>query len=269
MCCVCGEERIISNLLGQLLHAVKSAASLEPSNLQVVERMVKLNLFDFVTVLDLAIDGLAGRQAVKIKQRNLARRLNLNNTKEIRNAFNSNVQHVDVYLVVISGIGEGQWQQTLFLQVCLVDASERFNNDGASAKVTWFQSGMLAGRALAVVLITDSNPLDVVGLVVTSNLGHTTPAVGALVLNFVHLVVLVVGGTNEHVIRNVVQMTTVFQPGAGGRDVIGGALSLDLDQNGQILQILTVPFVEGLQQLQTLRFGIDNNLDIITALKRI
>lgn len=78
--CVCvwvvwGGE--VSNLLGQLLHAVKSAASLEPSNLQFVECMVELNLLDFVAVLDLTIDGLAGRQGVQVKQRNLARRLNL------------------------------------------------------------------------------------------------------------------------------------------------------------------------------------------------
>lgn len=172
-----------------------------------------------------------------------------------------------VYLVVIGGIGEGQWQQTLFLQVCLVDASKRFDNDGASAQVTWLQSGMLAGRALAVVLITDSDPLNVVGLVVASNLGHIAPCVGTLVLDLVHLVVLGVGGTNEHVVGDVVQMTTVLQPGTGSRDVIGGALSLNLNQHGQIRQILTVPFVEGLQQLQTLRFGIDSNLNVFTVLK--
>lgn len=172
-----------------------------------------------------------------------------------------------VYLVVIGGIGEGQWQQTLFLQVSLVDASKRFDNDGASAQMTWLQGGMLAGRALAVVLITDSNPLNVVGLVVASNLGHIAPCVGTLVLDLVHLVVLGVGGTNEHVVGDVVQMTTVLQPGTGSRDVIGGALSLNLNQHGQILQILTVPFVEGLQQLQTLRLGIDSNTNVVTVLK--
>lgn len=172
-----------------------------------------------------------------------------------------------VYLVVIGGIGEGQWQQTLFLQVRLVDASKRFDNDGASAQMTGLQSGMLAGRALAVVLITDSDPLNVVGLVVASNLGHIAPRVGTLVLDVVHLVVLRVGGANEHVVGDVVQMTTVLQPGTGSRDVIGGALSLNLNQHGQIFQILTVPFVEGFQQLQTLRFGIDSNSNALTALK--
>lgn len=50
--------------------------------------MVELNLVDFVAVLDLTFDGLAGRQGVQIKQRNLARRLNLkiHIQFEIRNA---------------------------------------------------------------------------------------------------------------------------------------------------------------------------------------
>jgi hypothetical protein len=52
-------------------------------------------------------------------------------------------------------------------------------------------------------------------------------------------------------------MATVLQPGTGGRNVIGGALALDLNQNGQFGQVFAVPFVEGLQQLQTLGFDVD------------
>lgn len=81
MCvCVCLrllERGGLSNLIGQLLHAVKSAAGLEPTDLQIVERMVQLNPFHLIAVLDFAVDGLAGRQAVQIQQRNLACRLNL------------------------------------------------------------------------------------------------------------------------------------------------------------------------------------------------
>jgi len=68
----------VSNLLsGQLLHAIESAASLEPSNLQIIECMIQLNLFDLAAVLDLAFDGLSRRQTVQIDQRNLARGFNL------------------------------------------------------------------------------------------------------------------------------------------------------------------------------------------------
>lgn len=52
-------------------------------------------------------------------------------------------------------------------------------------------------------------------------------------------------------------MATVLQPGSSCRDVISGALSLDLDQNCQILEILAVPGVEWIEQLQTVRFRIN------------
>lgn len=173
---------------------------------------------------------------------------------------------ISAYLIVVGSIGEGQWQQTLFLQVGLVDASKRLHNDGASTQVTWLESGMLARGALAVVLITDGHPLDVVGLVVAGDFGHISPLASALVLDFVHLVVFVVGGANEHVVGNVVQMAAILQPGASGRNVICGALALNLDQHSHIGQILARPLVEWLQQLQTLRLGIYNNFEVFAGL---
>lgn len=148
-----------------------------------------------------------------------------------------------------------------------MDTGKGLDNDGAATKVTGLQGGMLAGRALAVVVVADGHPLDAVGLVVAGHIGNSAPGAAALVLDVVHLVVLVVGGANEHVVGDVVQVAAVLQPGAGSRDVIGGALALDLDQDGQIGQILAVPLVEGLQQLQALRLGIDSNLDLVASLR--
>jgi len=61
-------------------------------------------------------------------------------------------------------------------------------------------------------------------------------------------------------------MATVLQPGSGSGDVVSGALSLNLDQHSQIGQILAVPLVKRLQQLQTRRLGVDSHLDIFAAL---
>lgn len=66
---------------------------------------------------------------------------------------------------------------------------------------------------------------------------------------------------NEHVVGDVVQVTAVFQPWTGRRNVIGGTFSLHFDQNGKIRQIFAVPFVEWFQQLQSLTLRVDINFD--------
>lgn len=45
-------------------------------------------------------------------------------------------------------------------------------------------------------------------------------------------------------------MSSVLEPGSGGGDVVSGALALDLDEDGEVGQVLAVPLVEGRQQLQ-------------------
>jgi hypothetical protein len=49
-----------------------------------------------------------------------------------------------------------------------------------------------------------------------------------VILNLVDLVVLRVDGSDEHVVRDILQVTTELQPGAGCGNVVGCALSLDL-----------------------------------------
>ena len=73
-------------------------------------------------------------------------------------------------------------------------------------------------------------------------------------------------------------MSTVFQPGATSGDVISccnnnqqmtgkwritrrTAFALNLNKDGQIPRSLAIPGREGLQQLETLRFGVDCNLN--------
>jgi hypothetical protein len=71
-------------------------------------------------------------------------------------------------------------------------------------------------------------------------------------------------------------VSTVFQPGSAGRNVIGccklcqepngghgcrvlTAFALDLDEDREIRRSLAVPRVEWLQELQTIRAGVDSN----------
>ena len=77
----------------------------------------------------------------------------------------------------------------------------------------------------------------------------------------VHFSVLRVDGCDQHVVGDVVQVSAVFQPGSSGRDVIGGALALDLHEDDHALKILAVPGLERFEQLQAQRFGVDVDLD--------
>lgn len=73
---------------------------------------------------------------------------------------------------------------------------------------------------------------------------------------------------NEHVVRDVVQVTAIFQPWTGRRNVIGGTFSLHFNQNGKIRQIFAVPFVERFQQLQSLTLQVDINFDTGAILRK-
>lgn len=141
-----------------------------------------------------------------------------------------------------------------------MDTSEGSGNDGNSTKVTGLQSGVLTRRSLSVVPVTNDNPADALCLVVTSDSGNSIPLAVGQVVHLVGLSVGSVDSANQHVVGDVVQVTTVLQPGAGHGDVISGSLSLSLDQDGQVGSVLAVPSIEGRQELQTVRGR--SNLDI-------
>ena len=76
------------------------------------------------------------------------------------------------HLVVVSGVGEGDGQQALLLEVGLVDAGEGLDQHRASTQVARLQRGVLAAAALAVVLVADHDPLQAACLVVARNRRH-------------------------------------------------------------------------------------------------
>lgn len=194
---------------------------------------------------------------------------------------------VGLDLLVVLGIGEGEGKHTLLLEVGLVDTSEGAGDDGKTTKVTGLESGVLTGRALTVVPVTDNDPADALALVVTGSGRDSVVLAGGEVVDLVGLTVLGVDGTNQHVVGNVVEVTAVLEPGAGHTklksvkrlemqcvflnlipDVIGGGLALGLDENGQIKSIALVPCVERLKELETVGGGADGNVDGAAVLGR-
>ncbi len=153
--------------------------------------------------------------------------------------------------LVVLWVRESQWEHTLLLQVGLVDTSEGAGDDGKTSQVTWLKGSVLAGGTLTVVPVTDNNPWDVLGLVVASGIWDTGPLTIGVVLDLVSLTVGLVGGTDQHVVGDVVEVTSVLQPWAGHGDMVSGGLALALDEDWETLSVLSVPCVEWLKKLET------------------
>lgn len=127
---------------------------------------------------------------------------------------------------------------------------------------------MFTGRTLAIVVVTYDDPFDTVVTVVGSGLGNTTILARNLVLDFVGFAVLSVDGTDEAVLGDVLQMSTVLQPGATSGNVISRTFALGLDQDRKVGRCLAVPRLERLEELETVRLGVDRDLDADTVLRR-
>lgn len=168
-------------------------------------------------------------------------------------------------LVVVGRVGEGQGKHTLLLEVGLVDTGEGTGDDGKTTQVTGLQSSVLTRATLTVVPVTNDNPLDATGLVVTGSSGDGVVLASEGVADAVGLAVLGVDGTNQHVVGNVVKVTTVLQPGTGHGDVVSGGLAVALDQDGQVGGVLAVPGAESTKDLKTLTLGGDGDVQSVAV----
>mmetsp|Transcript_46906 Transcript_46906/g.120970 ORF Transcript_46906/g.120970 Transcript_46906/m.120970 type:complete len:334 (+) Transcript_46906:632-1633(+) len=142
-----------------------------------------------------------------------------------------------------------------------MDPSEGLDNHSATAEVTGLESSMLARASLTVVLVTDNHPSEALGLVLTGYFGHGAELTSDNVLHLVHLAGFGVGGTNEKVVRDVVEVTAEFQPRASHRDVISCAFALGLDEHGDLFDVLSIPSSEGGELLEPLAVLVNDDID--------
>lgn len=170
-------------------------------------------------------------------------------------------------LVVIGRVGEGQGEHTLLLQVGLVDTSERADNDGETTKEAGFESSVLARGALTIVVVTNDDPLDAVIAVVSSSLWDTTVLAGNLVLDLVGLTIFSVDGADKAVLGDVLEVSTVLQPGSTSRNMVCRALALDLNEDREVCGGLAIPGLEGLEELKAVGLRINGNLDVGTVFR--
>lgn len=109
-------------------------------------------------------------------------------------------------LVVVRLIRESEWQHSLLLEVGFVDTGERPGNDGEAAKMSWFESSVLARRAFTVVPVANDNPLQTLLLVVTSSSWNSINLASGLILDLVGFAVGSVDGADEHVVGDIIEM---------------------------------------------------------------
>lgn len=231
-----------------LSHGVQGRSVTEPLELGLVEGVNQLDVESRAAILgvDTESDGLADGD-LSAEQVNTV---------------------LGVDLLIVGGVSEGQRKHTLLLQVGLVDTGKAASDDSETTQVTRLQSGVLTRTSLTVVPVTNDNPLDTTGLVVTGSSRDSIIFTSDGVLDLVGLAVLLVDGTDKHVVGDVVQVSTVLQPGTSHGDVISGGLALALDQDGEVQGVLAVPSLEGRQELQTVTGGGNGDLDGGTVLRR-
>ncbi|PMB71436.1 hypothetical protein BM221_001525 [Beauveria bassiana] len=156
--------------------------------------------------------------------------------------------------VIVGLARKRQRHDALLLEVGLVDARKRLGQDDAGAQVARLQGGVLARRALAVVVLGDDEPVLAAGLPARCERGDGV-AGPVEVVRGIDLARLGVDGRVERVGGDVGQVALVLEPGPGGGDGVGGALAGDFDEHAQAGEVRGGERGEGLEKSETLGRG--------------
>merc|ERR1719244_1872441 len=140
-----------------------------------------------------------------------------------------------------------------------MDPGEALDDDSSATQEPRLQSCVFSTAALAVVLVSKHDPVDTSITVLCGYLRNSTISSCLLVFHLVHLLVLSIYCSDEKIVADVLQVTSVLEPGSCCRDVICGALANDLDQYPHIKEISSNPLVEWTQQLKSVRGGRNIN----------
>lgn len=162
--------------------------------------------------------------------------------------------------VVVGLVDEGERNDTLLLEVGLVDTGEALGQDDATAEVPGLEGGVFSGAALAVVMLGDDEPFQALVLPALGELGNAARA-AVDVVSRVGLAGGGVDGTNQSVLRDVGQVALVLEPRAGSADGVGGALALDLVENAEAGEIRVGEGRKRLEKGETRGLGVDLDLD--------
>merc|ERR1719242_1798625 len=114
---------------------------------------------------------------------------------------------------------------------------------------------MFSETAFSVVFVSHHDPRLSLGFVGASYVRNAVKFTCHNVLDVVGLAIRIVNGTNEHVVADVIQVTSELQPGSGHGDVVSCALSSSLDEHDSVGQIFAVPLGERVEKLKPVAGG--------------
>lgn len=106
-------------------------------------------------------------------------------------------------------------------------------------------------RATCLHLPAYNDPANSPSLVIARHGGHGLDGATELILHGIHGAGVGVHGANQRVVAEIVEMSAVLEPGAGGADVIGGAFAAHFDQHRRVDNVLAVKGSKWLQKLKT------------------
>src|SRR5690606_36451184 len=114
-------------------------------------------------------------------------------------------------------------------------------------QVARFHSGVLTRATFTIVLITYYHAAYVSCFVYTLYGRYFTIFTSQLVLHCIGLHVESIDSTYQHVVGDIIEVATVFQPWACHRYMVGSTFTKGFQQKFQSVQVCTFPWFERLQ----------------------
>ena len=129
--------------------------------------------------------------------------------------------------IILGFLIKGQRQDALFFQIGFRNSSKTFCEYCSASEKSRFHGGMLTRRTFSVIFISDRNPTDSVGFIISGNLAVVYSLFTAKNIQpFSNLTRKRIHSADKHVIGNIVQMSPESQPRTRRRNMIGGTFSL-------------------------------------------
>src|SRR5690606_26593809 len=132
----------------------------------------------------------------------------------------------------------------------------------------WFHSSMFSRGAFTIVFIPYHYRANTFSFIVSSSSRNFTVLTGQLVFNLVGCVIESIYRTDEHVIRDVVQMPSVFQPWPSHRNMVSSTFSFRFYKQFHPCKVFLLPWVERGKQLQPVGVWIYDYLNRFAVFSR-
>jgi hypothetical protein len=98
--------------------------------------------------------------------------------------------------------------------VATYDTGKASRNDGQASKMSRLKCSVFSGTTFAVIPVSNHHPSNALLLVVTSGSGNGIPFTSRNILHLVGFAIGGIDGADQHVVGDVVQVTTILEPRA-------------------------------------------------------